>query len=412
MKRDSWLTLFFVALLLTGVFTQISPVTFLALAVGLILLAGRMWAQAAARHIRYEHAAIPRRCMTGDDLKLQVQLDNPTVLPLPWIEVTDLVQHRGFHLTGVASQHRRHRQRLIIRTGLAWYQRIRRTYTARVTARGFYPVGPTTIRIWDPLGLTFSELRVTSRESILVYPITIPLEDLGVAADDPFGDPEHQRWLFRDPFSVAGARPYEAGDPVRHIHWPATAAAGELMTRQMEGIRSPEMLLFANLRTMERAWQGAVTEFLELTLCAAASVARYGSRRGYRLGLYSNGNLHKEGRDESAPRLQADPSSDPRQLRKILSMLAQSAPHASRPLEHILRRYAAESYGASLVIISALLTENLQAEIERLARDGHAVTLLYTGDPPGPNVPGVRCHTLGGKRRWEEIANQWGHSVE
>ncbi len=413
MKRDNWLTLFFFALLMTGVLTQTAPLTFLALAVGLILLAGRMWAREAAKHMRYQHAAVPRRCMTGDELQLQMQLDNPTFLPLPWIELTDMVQGDGFELTGTPSPHRRHQDRLIIRTGLSWFQRIRRSYTARVHARGYYPVGPTAIRIWDPLGLTFSELRVPSQESILVYPVTVPLEDLGISADDPFGDPEQQRWLFRDPFSVAGARPYEPGDPMRHIHWPSTAARGELMTRQMEGIRSPEMLIFLNLRTMERAWQGAVLEYLELSLCAAASVARHGTRRGYRIGLYSNGNLRKEDMEGSAPRLQVEPSSDPRQLRRILSMLAQSAPHASRPLHHTLRRrISGESYGASLVVISALMPDDLRNEIHRLAREGHAVTLLYTGDPPGPSIPGVPCHTLGGKRRWQEIAEQWNLTTE
>ena len=409
MNRNSLLGLFFFALLATGVLTRTPAITFMSMAVGFSLLAGQLWARSAVEHMDYEHFTSLTRCMTGDEMHLETKLENPTFLPLPWVEITDLVPQKGFHISGADGNLNDH---LTIQTGMSWFQRVRRRYTVQVTARGFYQLGPVVIRIWDPLGLTFAERRLKAGNPVLVYPICVPMEKIGITADDPFGDPEHQRWLFRDPFSVAGARPYQPGDPLRHIHWPATATTGEMMSRQMEGTRSPDLLIFVNLRTMETAWHGTVTEFLELSLCTAASVARYATRRGYRVGLFSNGNLLKEGDDYSAPPLQVPPSSDPRQLRTILSALARTAPHGSRPLEDVLStRVGGEMFGASIVVVSAIVLEGLVTRLRQLAREGYSVTLLYTGDPPGPSIPDVRCFEIGGKRRWEDIAEQWGHAA-
>jgi uncharacterized protein (DUF58 family) len=38
-----------------------------------------------------------------------------------------------------------------------------------------------------------------------------------------------------EPDEVRGTRQYRPGDSRRHMHWPATAHAGELMVRELEG---------------------------------------------------------------------------------------------------------------------------------------------------------------------------------
>lgn len=400
-------------LVFAGVISSTPALTFMSLAVGLALVTGGVWASSGAEHFDCRHHVSEDRCMTGDTLQLTVELDNPTFLPLPWVEMTDFTPGRAFFAGRDTDPDSAVAGDLFIRTGMSWFQRLRRTYHVTLTARGYYQVGPSVVRVWDPLGLTHTEKRIENRQALMVYPITVSLAELGISSDHPFGDPERQHWLFRDPFSVAGARPYEPGDAMRMIHWPATAAAGELMTRQQEGTRSPDVLIFVNLRTMTTAWHGTVSDFLELSMTAAGSVARYATGRGYRVGLYGNGSMLKEHEEASAPPLRIDPSSHPRQLRRILSALARSAPHGSHPLEKTLHRQAMKGlYGSTVIVISAILTDGLRSQFLRMAADGYSVTFIYTGDPPTPSVPGIRCHDLGGKRRWQEIAERWGHSAD
>jgi uncharacterized protein (DUF58 family) len=51
--------------------------------------------------------------------------------------------------------------------------------------------------------------------------------------DDAAGD--QGRRAAAEPDEIRGTRQYRSGDSRRHMHWPATAHAGELMVRELEG---------------------------------------------------------------------------------------------------------------------------------------------------------------------------------
>lgn len=48
--------------------------------------------------------------------------------------------------------------------------------------------------------------------------------------------------------AVRSARAYEVGDPLRLVHWPATARTGELMVKQLEAPASPALAIVVDLR--------------------------------------------------------------------------------------------------------------------------------------------------------------------
>ena len=45
-----------------------------------------------------------------------------------------------------------------------------------------------------------------------------------------------------------GVREYVDGDPIRSVHWPATARTGVIMIRELEGPRRPHVVIIADLR--------------------------------------------------------------------------------------------------------------------------------------------------------------------
>ncbi len=45
-----------------------------------------------------------------------------------------------------------------------------------------------------------------------------------------------------------GVREYVDGDPIRSVHWPATARTGSVMIRELEGPRRPQVVIVADLR--------------------------------------------------------------------------------------------------------------------------------------------------------------------
>ncbi len=403
MTRDLLLIGILLGILLAGVISSTPALIFLAVSVGTAAALGRLWARIGARHLTHTHGVWGTRCLVGEVMDLEVRIDNPTPLPLPWVEINDPLPDDGLQLTGGAFG--TDLIGLSMRTGLGWFERLRRTYHFTARRRGYYRFGPASARIWDPLGLSFVDHRFENRLGVTVLPLLVSLRELGITADHPFGDPQRDRWLFRDPLSVAGARPYRPGDPMGSIHWPATATAGEMMTRVQEGTRTPEMALFLNVTTMAISWYGLIPELLELSIATAASVADHALGLGFAVGLYSNGSLVKEHPEDSARPIAVEASASPDHLADVLEILARTSDHGREPLENTMARHLdPDDYGVHIVVVTSLLTPGLRASLSDLVHRNVPLTVMYTGEEPVPTLPrGADVHVLGGAERWKSI---------
>lgn len=116
-------------------------------------------------------------------------------------------------------------------------------HTVRTERRGVYTVGPVAIVVGDPFGLARRERELGPTASLTVTPPVDPLDmdDLGAAGGDG-----SEREVLRRANPGADeviAREYRTGDPLRRVHWRATARLGELMVRQEEQHSDPEAWL-------------------------------------------------------------------------------------------------------------------------------------------------------------------------
>ena len=105
-------------------------------------------------------------------------------------------------------------------------------YAVRSHLRGRHPLGPLTVVLRDPFGLTNRFAEVGATGNIVVLPRIEPLtggrppgNGVGAEGEIPFMIALHGE----DDQSI---REYRDGDDLRRIHWPATARTGDLMVRQ------------------------------------------------------------------------------------------------------------------------------------------------------------------------------------
>ena len=84
-------------------------------------------------------------------------------------------------------------------------------------------------------------------------------------------------------------RNYHPDDPLKEIHWTATARAGALQTRIYETTTALDLAIFLDLDTFERYWEGIDADQVERLISAAATIASAGLEDGYAVGLYVNG---------------------------------------------------------------------------------------------------------------------------
>ena len=100
--------------------------------------------------------------------------------------------------------------------------------------RGRYALGPGTLLVDDPLGLSRLELPVPAGGAVLVRPRVPELgplfSDAGSRGDGG------RRQPVRRPSGLEphGVREYVEGEPLRAVHWPTSARRGQLMVRELE----------------------------------------------------------------------------------------------------------------------------------------------------------------------------------
>lgn len=121
-------------------------------------------------------------------------------------------------------------------------------YRLRSTARGVYDVGPVTAGFTDPFGLGISRhtLGGTDRLVVTPSPLDLPSSPLtGVRGTEGHAVTRRNANPSDDDVMT---REYRHGDPMRRVHWAATARHNELMVRQEESVTMPEATLILDQR--------------------------------------------------------------------------------------------------------------------------------------------------------------------
>jgi uncharacterized protein (DUF58 family) len=298
-----------------------TDVTYLAGALLLVGLTARGWAAVAFIRVRYSRKPNRRRAFVGDTLALESQLANPRLLPLPWIEVWELLP---LALQPETPRERSFtdRDRVWVNRGLAvWpYQSLRWRRTLQCAHRGAYTLGPTRLRSGDPFGFFERERLFKDEGEVLVYPRVVPLRRLALPLHHPSLDVVSPRSVVSDPTRTATIREYRPGDPQRLIHWASTARRGSLQVRVLEPATSLHVTFLLDVRGFTFGPYRA--ELLELTLSAIASMAVFLQGQGAPSSLLAN---------TSVP-VVVPPGASVPHLQGVLESLARLSPSAELPV--------------------------------------------------------------------------------
>ncbi len=353
---------------------------FVACTLALVCAVGLLWLRFGLARVRYGRVLQPTHVFPGEPVTLELVLENAKLLPLPWIEVQD---EFPAHLVveGVQLERTPRFDRRLLRTlfSVGARERVRRRYQVRALRRGLYRFGPATLVTGDPFGLARTRRDWAWPNDLVVYPALRPLASFGLPAEHPLGEATPLRPLLEDPLQVRGVRPYQPGDPPRRIHWRATARTGELQVRVLERRASPTVALFLDVNTFEYFWEGVRPHDLEWAISLCASLADWGLDAGYQVGLWVNAPLVGGERF-----IRILPSSHPRQLQRILEALALLVPHTGYRIETLLRaELRVLPQGATIVLVTAQMTDPLRRTLLALQRQGYAVALVAVGVPAG-----------------------------
>lgn len=264
-------------------------------------------------------------------------------------------------------------------------------YTVRPRRRGMYELGPATVRVQDPFGVVTELLDVAERTTLQVAPDAEDLTELGASrVRETGGDPSRRAMPQPGPDNVT-TREYRHGDPMRRVHWAASAKHGELMVRQEDPRSTRKAVLVLDMTQEhwpgERVWAGILpsTEEFEWGVRATASALDHLTRRETVVfALDDQGRALPHGDLESTD--QRDTSVTDNTALEVVHGLAQAAlvsrPEPDAATDPLTARFDREALTHPLLLITGKLSAEAARRYVTAAKGNVAGSVIMVLDPP------------------------------
>lgn len=376
----AFITYLLVLLLVAVVMGVDALLTIVYLVAGVYILA-RLWLARALPRLHVERR-MAERAFPDDTVEVELRVENRGRLPVPWVELHE-------RLPTSLAMPPAHREAISLSGGSAR----RLTYTLSPSQRGYYRIGPLTVRTGDVLGLVEHELTAAPAGQLIVYPHVVPLRSLGLPTRSPHPSRPTPVPLFDDPTRVRGVRDYEAGDPQRRIHWTASAKLGRLLVKQHEPASARDTIICLDL-SRDAYPVGRRRTAPELAIVAAASIAHH-----VIVDEDQAAGLLTEAHDplgEARIRFHRPPGSRRSHLAQILEVLARVRVAPVTAMHRVLGAATPDlPWGSTLVVITGTVTDDLVETLYRLRRTGFAAALVPVADDGSGEAATRRAARLG-----------------
>ena len=233
-------------------------------------------------------------------------------------------------------------------------------YHLRSGKRGQFRIGPVTAEFSDPFGLSLHRHAIDDGDTLTVTPAPVELPVTGLAGARGHDGVTATRIRANPSDDDVMTREYRHGDPMRRVHWAATARHGELMVRQEESVTTPEatIILDQRLAAFPRgAHPGAsgvadadghelsTSAAFEWAVTAAMSISAHLSERNYALRFLDTDGEPAFLHSPSAPEPEAEEYSGSAGLQSVAESLA--AIHLTGPLHSRRDQKGAPRHGTA-----------------------------------------------------------------
>ncbi|EMI54246.1 DUF58 domain-containing protein [Rhodopirellula sallentina] len=234
--------------------------------------------------------------LIGSRVPISVAVTNNGRLPVAWVLAEDLLPRAA---GGESKQHddavSRTRMpalsvdgaRLAVMT--LWPGQTKHLrYVVHCRRRGYFQVGPTVLETGDPVGM-FRRYRLgTPPMFITVLPRIELVSTYEIGSRRPIGEIRIRANVMPDPTRLRGIRQWQTGDPMRSVHWAATARTGTLHTKIYEpsSVIGATIIVDMHVSTNPDHNEPIRTD---LSIVAAVSIAAALHDAGEPFGLATNG---------------------------------------------------------------------------------------------------------------------------
>lgn len=324
------------------------------------------------RHLTCTRSFSRPAYFAGDEGELIEIVRNDRAMIIPWLRVESGVSpHIRFgRQENLHVSDKTHTCSLFT---LMPYQQIRRRHHVTFLRRGAYNLGSTSLTVGDLLGLCEAHREQEMDVPVLVYPRLLDSSAMPQPLIRLLHEAVSRRQLLCDPFLFRGIRPYLPGDPVRDIHWPATARTGEAQLRLHDPSAKSQLLVVLNMERTSAQWGERLMDYeqeeIEYEISMAATLCMQALDQGQCAGFAANMPIGDN--RESAF---VAPGSGAPAREALLAAFAQLRLVRTLSFPTFLARLGAHR-DLDMMILSCYDSEEIQAAIQTLRSGGNQVQL-------------------------------------
>jgi uncharacterized protein (DUF58 family) len=307
--------------------------TILSLLVLGMVFGAKLWTRISLSGIESHSMVDKQKVFPGEKLTLRISAENKKFLPV-WLQVNVPLDGPLCPSSDETT--------LTKEDSLLWYQGAHFQWELTAKRRGVHQIGPPHILAGDLFAFFSKEKKAKGFHHIIVYPRLVSLKSFSLPRRDFFGVPGAKSPV-HDPIYILGTRDYQHGQPAKYIHWKASARYHRLQEKVFESTEQEKVLLVVDVDQFAR---NRAEEEFEHTLEIVASLAVRLDRRGYAVGLVTNGVIVGEGQNI------VPITRNSKQLPAILEVLARLQMEPKRDLIDTLRYGLELSWDVSCVHFS------------------------------------------------------------
>lgn len=298
-------------------------------------------------------------------------------------------------------------------------------YQLRSAKRGQFLIGPVTAEFSDPFGLSVHRHAIDDGDVLTVTPAAVDLPVTGLAGARGLDGVTATRIRANPSDDDVMTREYRHGDPMRRVHWAATARHGSLMVRQEESVTTPEATMILDHRfpaysrgtgyvsggAAADGQELATSDEFEWAVTAAISISTHLGERNYALRCLDPAGEPAFRHSSSAPHPEAEEYAGAGGLQSIAESLAAiqlTGPHhppadaGPQPFDDRLmdKLSAHRLRGPILAVLGRLTPAEAHALAPAAGFGANAFALVVT-DRPADTGPVLEILRRGG---WRAVA--------
>lgn len=327
---------------------------------------------------------------SGATMRVTVTVIRHSRLPLLFLVVDDHLPEGLAANTDSDGKNYRNGSRSLFFPGLG--KKLQFTYTVNPMPRGEYDLERITLKTGDVFGFLQKTNTVTRKRRILVYSQYEEVSNWAPFEQQGDGSRHGGRHFQFDMTSVAGVREYSPGDRLSWLDWKSTARTNKLLTKEFERPLNEDMVVCIDRHADHYDEEGRM---FEKAVTVAASMVRFGLRRGSSVGFVSFG------KEKTMIPLEAGNDQQWRVFYHLARTQADGEGHYSRLVDQALNRFPQK---ANVVYITPEVDRGLLETLDGWLRRKQKVSLfLITDDYQSRSVAGKTEDLTRLRRRGAEV---------